>query len=194
MTQANARHHLSILKEQGLIKVIGLRSMPGRGRPAKIFSLSDHLMGDNLNLLASTLLEITAATGQKFPEALSNQMAQKMRENARIDENPTEKPERGFVLQHEAHPRNLTQSLNRLTMILNSQHYHSRWEAHIEAPRLILGHCPYEAIIKEHPELCQMDAGIIQQMLGVSIEQTAKMSKDASGLTQCVFRIGKQRL
>jgi predicted ArsR family transcriptional regulator len=42
--------------------------------------------------------------------------------------------------------------------------------------------------------LCQMDAGIIQQMLGVSIEQTAKMSKDASGLTQCVFRIGKQRL
>jgi predicted ArsR family transcriptional regulator len=194
MTEANARHHLSILREQGLIKEIGLRPRSGRGRPAKVFGLANHLIGDNLTILASVLLDLAESTPQLSLEAVSHRMADKIHEIAEIEADPAAKPDAGFITIPDVHPKNLTQSLNRLTQILNLQHYHSRWEAHIEAPILIFGNCPYSAIIEDHPELCQMDSGIIQQLLGVSNQQTAKMTKDASGLTQCVFRIGNQRV
>ncbi len=50
------------------------------------------------------------------------------------------------------------------------------------------------AILKEHPELCQMEAYLIEHFTNVPVEQTARLAKDIAGLRFCMFRVGKERV
>jgi predicted ArsR family transcriptional regulator len=56
VTPANIRHHLSILVEQGSIKVIGQRAAAYRGRPTQIYSSSQQENLHNLDHLSGALL------------------------------------------------------------------------------------------------------------------------------------------
>ena len=56
MTEANARHHLNFLAAQGLIMVIGHRPVQGKGRPVRLFGLSELAIGNQLEGLAKALL------------------------------------------------------------------------------------------------------------------------------------------
>jgi predicted ArsR family transcriptional regulator len=56
MTAANARHHLSALKDEGVVTVIGQRPSPGRGRPVDLYRLTLPLVRHNLDGLANVLL------------------------------------------------------------------------------------------------------------------------------------------
>lgn len=80
-------------------------------------------------------------------------------------------------------------SIASLTEQLNALHYHSRWEAGAAGPRLIFGHCPYAAVIADHPELCQMDALAISRVTGSTARQLTKIDASAAGVTQCVFSL-----
>jgi predicted ArsR family transcriptional regulator len=70
---------------------------------------------------------------------------------------------------------------------LNELNYQARWEASAVGPRLILGHCPYSAIVTEHPELCRMDSFLLEKQLGSSVEQVAKLQMSEKGLPFCAF-------
>jgi predicted ArsR family transcriptional regulator len=185
MSKANARHHLDELTIQGLIQVIGYRRTPGRGRPARVFSPSERILGDNLDMLAAVSLEELAAVEENDSdpiERLAGRMAQIMGFDEAISDvagRPT---------------TNMTRQLQRLTQILNEFHYQSHWEARPDAPRLILGHCPYAAIIDKHPELCKLDAHLLENLLSTPVVQLAKLERDSTGLKHCVFRIGKEQV
>ena len=69
---------------------------------------------------------------------------------------------------------------------LNEMHYQSRWEAGADGPRVIFGRCPYAAVIEGHPELCQMDANLLENMFGREVRQLGRIEK-AQGL--CVFAV-----
>lgn len=66
--------------------------------------------------------------------------------------------------------------------------YHARWEAGAEGPRVIFGHCPYAAIIARHPDLCRMDKALLEEWMGRSADQFAKI--EIEGSLVCVFGIG----
>jgi predicted ArsR family transcriptional regulator len=187
MTPANARYHLAILLELGLLQVVAARPVSGKGRPAHIFAISEQALGDNLDLLAGILLDRLASQteAEQLESALkqlATQLASRMAAGGKQSETTAKAGE------------NLTRRLYRTTEILNQQHYQARWEARPEAPRLVLGHCPFVAILKEHPELCKIDAYLIEQLTGSPVKQTAKLAKDPSGLRFCQFRIGKERV
>ncbi len=171
MTAANVRHHLAILRRRGLIEIISERPPKGRGRPTKVFSLSHQTIGENLDLLSSVLIK--EAMGSKKPE----EQKEFLRHIARL------------LIGKTKNGGSLTQRLFQAVRRLNEINYQSRWEAHAEAPNLILEHCPYLSIIKEHPELCLMDACLLEEILGVSVEQTAKLARDTKGGTYCMFKI-----
>ena len=84
----------------------------------------------------------------------------------------------------------LSRRLARTIRSLNHLNYEARWEAHANSPRIILNHCPYAAIIANHPELCQVDALMLQKALGVSVTQQIKLGHNAQGLPFCVFQLG----
>lgn len=168
VTPANARHHLSLLADDGLVEVASLRGQGQRGRPQKVYRLGKAVLGDNLAALADALL------GQVSPEQLEPTLDALGRAFARIP------PERSAPLM-----RRLTLTVERL----NAMRYQARWEAHIRGPRLVLGHCPYAAIIEHHPALCRMDAVLLQTLLGVSVEQLAKLEQTEMGNIYCIFRL-----
>jgi predicted ArsR family transcriptional regulator len=187
MTPANARYHLSALLDQGLLQVVDDRPASGKGRPAHIFAISEQALGDNFGLLAGILLD--QLTFQSDPEqvesvlrALAAQMATRMAASAKQSGSPGKTSE------------SLTRRLYRVIEILNQHHYQARWEARPEAPRLVLGHCPFSAILKEHPELCKLEAYLIETFTAVPVEQTVKLARDPAGLRFCMFRIGKERV
>jgi predicted ArsR family transcriptional regulator len=80
----------------------------------------------------------------------------------------------------------------RLTLViekLNQMNYHARWEAGPQGPRIIFAHCPYAAIIANHPELCRMDEAILGELMGQSAEQLTKIGQDGS--LSCLFALGR---
>ncbi len=187
MTPANARHHLSKLTKEGLLQAFEHRPGSGRGRPAHIYTLSEESLGDNLDLLAGILLDqfahqFSAEQYDSWLHAIAGQLAGKM----------SVKGEKGANIAGMGD--NLTRRLYQATETFNQRHYQARWEARPDAPRLILGHCPFIAIIDEHPELCKLDGYLIEYYTSLRVEQTAKLVQDSSGLRFCMFRVGKERV
>ena len=162
MTPANARHHLGILASDGRVELISQQQI-GRGRPEKIYRLAGTLAGDNLAALADALLA-EAGSGVNM-EALGKLIA-------------SENPQTGGLLL-----RRLESTVSRL----NEMHYQARWEAGAEGPRIILGYCPYSAIIRKHPGLCQMDKTLFETLIGSGVHQTVKLEIGAGARPFCVF-------
>jgi len=187
MTPANARHHLAALSAQGLLQVLDSHPASGKGRPAHIFALSEQSLGDNFDLLAGVLFDHLAS--QVDPVQLEDLLRQLSAELAHQMVDRLE-PAGAFPTTGV----HLTRRLYRTTEILNQHHYQARWEAHPDAPRLVLGHCPFSAILPEHPELCKLDAYLIEHLTGAPVQQTAKLVRDPSGLRFCLFRIEKDRV
>lgn len=168
VTPANARHHLSLLSTDGLVEVASLRGQGQRGRPQKVYRLGNAVLGDNLAPLTDALLtQVPPEQVESMLQALGRALA-------------GTPPERSTPLM-----RRLALTVERL----NVMRYHARWEAHISGSRIVLGHCPYAAVIERHPELCRMDAILLQTFLRVSVEQLAKRERAEMGNVYCIFRL-----
>jgi len=182
LTDANVRHHMSILKEQGLVEVSGERPPQGKGRPAQLYALSQQIAGHNLAGLANALLEeFESVAGPQERQALLERLAQRLADQAAGG--PSKTPAAAKAGDH------LTRRLYSAIQSLNQFHYQARWEAHRDAPRVILGHCPYAALLKDHPEICLLDAQLIQTLLGAPVDQIAKLAKDERGAKYCMFKL-----
>ena len=164
MTPANARYHLGILAADGRVEAIRQRQ-EGRGRPEKVYRLAGMLVGDNLSVLVEALL--MEAGGKVNIEALGKRIAG----------------------QSPGSSQPLMRRLASVVEHLNSMHYQARWEAGAAGPRIILGHCPYSAVIQGHPELCQMDLALLGELLSGNLRQTAKLEIGAGDLPFCVFAL-----
>jgi predicted ArsR family transcriptional regulator len=172
LTAADIRHHLSVLKKEGVVRTTGQRPPSGRGRPVHLFSLTERVQRNNLGVLASALLEEFINTQPPTErgaalEKLANRLA-----NTPIDQ-----------------VSNLPKRLFRAVAYLNELNYQARWEAHAIAPQVILGHCPYAAILPDHPELCLLDAKLIERLIDTPIKQIDKLNRDASGMIFCTFMV-----
>lgn len=175
VTPANIRHHLSILTEQGSVKVIGEKSSGIKGRPSLIYSSRQHSDRNNLDRLSDALLcKLTYNSGTEERNRLIENIAILLGAEFKTDfSNPT---------------RRLYSTIH----ALNRMNYQAHWEAHVINPRIMFGHCPYQTILKEHPELCLMDALLLEQLLDTPVRQTEKQSINLKGLPQCVFLINKR--
>jgi predicted ArsR family transcriptional regulator len=173
MSGANIRHHLSLLESNDLVESVGIRK-EGRGRPRHVFGLSRRVLGNGLDTLSGSLLSLwLEGTSDEKQEVGLKSLASRLA--GPIEPNlPLMKQVMGTVAR------------------LNELHYHARWEAGSAGARILLGHCPYAAIIADHPELCRMDAFLLEVRLGASVVQTAKLQMSDKGLPYCAFQmIGK---
>jgi predicted ArsR family transcriptional regulator len=170
-TGANIRHHLAVLESNDLIEFVSLRR-EARGRPVNIYGLSRRVLGDGLDELTKAMVNVwlkdtTETACEAGLRSLALQLGGK------------NKP---------GHDVLLTQRLVRLIDRLNGLHYQARWEAGMSGPIIILGYCPYAAVVDEIPELCRMDAYLLEQWTGIQMEQTTKLQTGAKGYPICAFR------
>lgn len=164
MSAATVRHHLRILLSDGRLESASVRARAARGRPEKVYSIPRAALGDNLSALSEALLAEAGRTIRM--ETLAKRLA----------------GESDFKSQPVA------KRLNLLVEKLNQMKYHTRWEAGAGGPRVIFGHCPYAAIIAKRPELCRMDAALLQELMGAAAETSATIREGGSG---CVFAMGQ---
>ena len=171
MSAANVRHHLSVLCSDGRASIVGLAKKDGRGRPIKLYGLSQKLMGNNLALLSNVLLdEFAGKVPPSKREVAINSVAKRMVEaNGLIDANAPIAKRLALVVEK-----------------LNEMKYQARWEAGAEGPRVIFSSCPYSSIIEKHPELCKIDTAILAAYLNSNTHQMAKIEK---GMGVCIFAI-----
>lgn len=172
-TSANLRHHLKILKDQGLVYIVQREKKPGRGRPTYLYMITHETGGNGLVRLTSALMQ------QILGPAESTARDNRLRKIA--------KKLTGRQLEGSSH---LTQRLGETVEILNDLDYRAHWEAHSEGARIIFDHCPYADIINEYPELCQLDSMVIENFLRIEVEQISKIKYQPAGPHNCIFRVG----
>jgi predicted ArsR family transcriptional regulator len=168
MSAPNVRHHLSVLCSDGRVDALGtaVNNREGRGRPEKMYSLSQAALGDNLSALTNALL-VEAGSGLNV-EALASHILN----SSQFANLPVAKR---LVLLVEK---------------LDEMHYQARWEAGAEGPRVIFGRCPYAKVIDGHPELCKMDAVLLEKALGRPVSRSSKNEMVGRGLCPFIFRVG----
>jgi predicted ArsR family transcriptional regulator len=172
LTAANIRHHLGILQKQKVVRITGKRPQAGRGRPHDLFSLSPHVLEDNLEGLARSLLEtFVTRTGNKTAalKALARTLSGGVK-------NP---------------PASQIRRFNLVLKRLEELGYQPRWEAHKDGPRFILNHCPYQALSCQNSLLCEMDKYLLEILLGSPVEQVEKINLDHPAGKGCVFQVSK---
>ncbi len=167
VTSANIRHHLKLLEAAGVVEVVGKQPGRGRGRPMKIYSLTENALHHNLKGLSSALLK-TLLRNTTNP-------AGELAETAE------------YILGEFQVAPNIHSRLNQAVEQLNNLQYQASWEASPSGPRVILRNCPYAVIIAEHPELCRMDAALLTRLLDQPVEQTAKLERSPDGTPHCTF-------
>ncbi len=177
MSAATVRHHLSILVADGRIVPAGIEAKGKRGRPEKIYRLSDKLVGESFDVLADAIL-VSWLQSLPVPKQESAVHALAERVTDRIGKIDGNLPPAKRLVE--------------LTEKLNGLHYQARWEAGAQGPRILLGHCPYAAIIAKHPELCRMDAAILGMQMNAQVEQLSKIDPSPGGATHCVFAVQEQ--
>jgi len=172
LSGANIRHHLAVMKSNDLIESIS-QQRQGRGRPVYVYGLSRRVLGDGLDNLVRAIFDTLFRTmSDEDREANLKSVALSLggKNPSRID-----------LLQPAF--------LNRVIDRLNELHYQAHWEAGVNGPQVILGHCPYASIIATYPELCRMDALLLSEQIGLPVEQAAKLRPSIKGHPFCSFLV-----
>ena len=166
LSAPNVRHHLSVLCSDGRVEMTAVHNREGRGRPEKVYSLSEAALGDNLSALAQAVL--TVAGSSLRMEAVAS------------------------LILDESQFASLSMN-RRLALIvekLNEMHYQARWEAGAGGPRVLFGRCPYARVIEGHPEICTMDAALLKNSLARDVSVLKKNETPAKGMCPFIFQIG----
>jgi len=164
MSPATVRHHLRVMASDGRLELETVRRRNGRGRPEKVYSLPQAVLGDNLSVLSDALL--TEAGSKVHMDVVAKRLV----------------GESNFASQP------IAKRLNLIVEKLNQMNYHARWEAGAEGPRVHFGHCPYAAIVGKHPELCEMDVNLVSQLISRPVLRESK-SETQTGICPFVFLI-----
>ncbi len=164
MTAANIRHHLTILKAQGLIETIQPHFHYKHGRPPKRYRLTDAAQPRHLEPLTRALLDYVREEGPQVVDEIARRMCA------------------GFATPLRG---TLRERLQQAMTILQGWHYTPRWEAHHQGPRILLAQCPFGPLAREYPELCTLDARLLTLMLGAEVLPDGRPMHEPP----CVFRV-----
>lgn len=175
LTPVTIRHHLEILRGEGLVGAPTVVRRPGPGRPQHAYALTE-AAGDffprNYHSLAGLMFdEIRQRVTQTELEQIMDGVADRLVARA---------PSPG----HRPRPRDV---LNAAVSFLNDQGYVARWEQTPQGEYLLhTCNCPYERVAQAHGEICRMDANFVTQLVGIQSERTSHM---AAGDGTCSYRL-----
>lgn len=173
LTPVTVRHHLEVLRGEGLVSAPQVLRRAGPGRPQYTYGLTEaagDIFPKNYHRLAGMMLD---EMRQQLSENDMKQMMERIADRM---------ARQGPHLGRERHPQEI---LNTIVGYLNDQGYVARWE---ETPggdyMLHTCNCPYERVAHAHSEICQLDANFVAQLVGVAPHRISHM---ASGDAMCSY-------
>ena len=177
ITAVTVRHHLEILRGDGLVGAPTVRRRSAPGRPQYVYSLTDRaadMFPNNYQGLASGLLE--QIKGQLPAEKVNDILggiAENMIAAAMVPDAPIE-----IRLDH-------------VVAFLNNNGYTASWSRERDGHTLSVINCPYEQISCSNAEVCQMDKKMIEGLIGVPTRRVSWRWEDKRDA--CVYVVENGR-
>lgn len=168
------RHHLNVLRSQGLVKDPQVRRQRLPGRPQYEYVLtpmsSDHFPKGYDSLAGHLMHEIKSRSSESQFAAVLDGVKSRLSEGA-----PRNNPKASTA-----------QQVDNAVALLSIKGYVARREQSPQGHILHIGNCPYENLAHDHPELCQMDFNLVASMF----EREPKcMGVIAQGASTCSYLI-----
>lgn len=166
LTPAAVRRHLDLLLEEGVLEAREPRasSTRGRGRPAKVFALTDagrDRLDQRYDDLAVQAIRFLAETGgEDAVRRFADRRAQKI--------------EQRFAEVVSAHPD--LDPAQALAAVLTEDGYAAGVRELPMAEQLCQQHCPVSHVAHEFPELCEAETEAIGRMLGSHVQRLATIA------------------
>lgn len=177
ITAVTVRHHLEILRGEGLVSPPMIKHRNTPGRPQHVFVLTEkaleHFPSNYQSLAANLLEQIKATLPDSQVEVLLNQLADQMAHSAGVSGLPIET------------------RLNKAVAYLNEQGYDAEWSSSAEGYVLHTRNCPYRKIVGNHNELCGMDNRLISELVGVKTQCVGRLSE---GNPSCEYIIPLEKV
>jgi DeoR family suf operon transcriptional repressor len=173
ITAVTVRHHLEILRGDGLVSAPAVRRRTTPGRPQHVYSLTDkalELFPNNYRNLAEELLfQLKSHLPKREINVILEGVADQIAEG--LPPNNTPMPLR----------------LDQVVEYLTEQGYNAHWETTQNSYILHTNNCPYHHLANDHGELCVMDMRLITGLLGGVVPR--RISHMAEGDDSCAYLI-----
>lgn len=174
ITSVTVRHHLDVLRADGLLSEPSVRHRATSGRPQHAYSLTpkaDTQFPKNYNGLALKLLdEVKSRYDAREVNVIFDGVANRL-----LSEAP--RPAAGETLDERA---------ERAMTFLNEQGYLARWERVDEGIIVHTCNCPYDGLADKHPELCSVDMNLIASLMGAAPERVCHMTEGGSSCSYLI--------
>ena len=174
ITAVTVRHHLEILRGDGLVAAPSVRRRSAPGRPQYVYSLTERaadFFPNNYQGLATGLIDQIKEQlpSEKVGKLLAG-VADRMANEALIPDAPI-------------HIR-----LDHVVAYLNKNGYSAGWHVNGDGSHiLVVTNCPYEQVSSENPELCSMDCHLIEGLVNVPVtRQTCQRDENHESCTYAI--------
>ena len=180
LTSVTVRHHLDVLRSEGLVAEPVIRHRTSRGRPQYTYTLTEkasQYFPKNYDALASKVLaEIKAASTPQVINVIFEGVANRFAAEA----------------PRPAPGEPITNRLDRAVAFLNARGYVAHWEATSAGYVLYTCNCPYEALTAEHGELCGMDKALIGSLVGAAPQCLTRVADGSSSCSFLIRDVGRE--
>ncbi len=172
LTAVTIRHHLEVLRSQGLVSPPQARRKKGPGRPQHIYRLAEtshELFPKSYDRLAEAVLsELEAQLSPEEMEEVVEGVAKRMAALAQV-----------------AETGDLSARVDAALEFLNGLGYLASVERGEEGSyQLRVANCPYELVARRHTQPCRIDERLIARLLGVAPE---RLEKIVDGDDRCTY-------
>jgi predicted ArsR family transcriptional regulator len=175
LTAVTVRHHLDILRGEGLIASPLIRRRKTAGRPQYVYSLTEKagsFFPKRYEHLASLILDEARSRFSSAEDV--DQMMRRIGE--RIADQASLPSRGGFEVR-----------LTAAVEFLNGLGYMARYERRDDGDYLLhIVNCPYERVAHRDREICTIDLAMLIRLLGTTPQ---RISWTAQGDSQCVYAI-----
>lgn len=173
LTSVTVRHHLDILRGEGLVEVPQVRRRATPGRPQYVYILTEvasDFFPKNYGSLANLMItEVRDRYGPGELDSILQAMARRIEQDVPgLTEGPFE------------------ERLSHVVGVLNDRGYIAKWEKNADGYLLHTNNCPYRDVSRDHSEVCTMDMTLISDLLGVVPE---RILWTAAGENSCTYHI-----
>ncbi|MCP4536870.1 MAG: ArsR family transcriptional regulator [Chloroflexi bacterium] len=174
LTAVTVRHHIDILRSEGLVAAPQARRRKAPGRPKHIFMLTEKASALFPKRYTHLISQILGEVRAQFPPDQIDQMVQRIGE--RIANQADISGENDFQ-----------DRLIATVEFLDELGYMAQWEQSDDGNySLCIANCPYEGVSKQEREVCAIDQAMLTHLLGVPLEHGASAAK---GDRQCTYTI-----
>lgn len=180
ITAVTVRHHLEILRGDGLVAAPTVRRRSAPGRPQYVYSLTERAADyfpNNYQGLAAGLIEQmkTQLPSTQMNDILEG-VAKRMVDDALIPDAP------------------LNVRLDHVVSYLNSNGYSAEWYSNGTGNHVLsVNNCPYEQVSCENPEICTMDRKLIEGLISVPVHRTTCQLEDEHEACTYTIHLNRQQ-